>query len=152
VTYRLYEAAKADSVFVHDLAQVFQWGVRTLLRNHSSINRGATIIQFVTKTLIGVIDWKLDAQQATSMVNFGAANSPTTGVGGEHPYIDSSNSGLNDPLLNGLRALGHTVSFAAQSSGVSTIVKTMSPSRGSNIYVGGADPRREGIALGDSPI
>ncbi len=113
---------------------------------------GATIIQFVTKTLIGVIDWKLDAQQATSMVNFGAANSPTTGVGGEHPYIDSSNSGLNDPLLNGLRALGHTVSFAAQSSGVSTIVKTMSPSRGSNIYVGGADPRREGIALGDSPI
>ena len=59
------------------------------------------------------------------MVNFGAANSPTTGVGGEHPYIDSSNSGLNDPLLNGLRALGHTVSFAAQSSGVSTIVKTL---------------------------
>jgi gamma-glutamyltranspeptidase/glutathione hydrolase len=113
---------------------------------------GATIIQFVTKTLIGVIDWKLDAQQATSMVNFGAANSPTTGVGGEHPYIDSSNSGLNDPLLNGLRALGHTVSFAAQSSGVSTIVKTMSPSRGSPVYVGGADPRREGIALGDSPI
>ena len=113
---------------------------------------GATIIQFVTKTLIGVIDWKLDAQQATSMVNFGAANSPTTGVGGEHPYIDSSNSGLNDPLLNGLRTLGHTVSFAAQSSGVSTIVKTMSPSRGSSIYVGGADPRREGIALGDSPI
>jgi len=42
---------------------------------------GATIIQFVTKTLIGIIDWKLDAQQATSMVNFGAANSPTTGDG-----------------------------------------------------------------------
>jgi gamma-glutamyltranspeptidase/glutathione hydrolase len=112
---------------------------------------GASIIQFVTKTLIGVIDWKLDAQQASAMVNFGAANSPTTGVGGEHPYIDSSANGLNDPLLNGLRALGHTVSFAAQSSGVSTIVKTMMPGHTSPVYVGGADPRREGIALGDSP-
>ncbi|NDG83088.1 MAG: gamma-glutamyltransferase [Betaproteobacteria bacterium] len=113
---------------------------------------GASIIQFVTKTLIGVIDWKLDAQQASAMVNFGAANSPTTGVGGEHPYIDSSANGLNDPLLNGLRALGHTVSFAAQSSGVSTIVKTIIPGRASPVYVGGADPRREGIALGDSPL
>jgi len=112
---------------------------------------GATIIQFVTKTLIGVIDFKLDAQQATSMVNFGAANSPTTGVGGEHPAIDTSNSGLNDPLLNGLRALGHTVSFASQSSGVSTVVRAVAPGQASPVYVGGADPRREGIALGDSP-
>ena len=112
---------------------------------------GATIIQFVAKTLIGVIDWKLDAQQATSLVNFGAANSPTTGVGGEHPLVDTGNSGLNDPLLNGLRALGHTVSFAAQSSGVSTIVRATPPGRSSPAYVGGADPRREGIALGDAP-
>ena len=108
---------------------------------------GATIIQFVTKTLVGVIDWGLDAQQATSMVNFGAANSPSTGVGGEHPYIDTSGNGLNDPLLNGLRALGHTVSFAAQSSGVSTIVKK--PGTTSPVLTGGADPRREGIGLGD---
>jgi gamma-glutamyltranspeptidase/glutathione hydrolase len=112
---------------------------------------GATIIQFVTKTLIGVIDFKLDAQQATSMVNFGAANSPTTSVGGEHPAIDTSNSGLNDPLLNGLRALGHTVSFASQSSGVSTVVRAATPGEPLPVYVGGADPRREGIALGDSP-
>ena len=105
---------------------------------------GASIIQFVVKTLVGALDWKLDAQQATSMVNFGAANSPTTGVGGEHPSIDVSNNGLNDPLLAGLRSLGHTVSFAAQSSGVSTVIKTSAG------LVGGADPRREGIALGDT--
>lgn len=104
---------------------------------------GAAIIQFVVKTVVSAVDWKLDAQQATSMVNFGAANSPTTGVGGEHPSIDVSNSGLNDPLLVGLRSLGHTVSFAAQSSGVSTVIKTRAG------LVGGADPRREGIALGD---
>ncbi len=112
---------------------------------------GATIIQFVVKTLVGVLDWKLDAQQATSLVNFGAANSPTTGVGGENPAIDVSNNGLNDPLLNGLRSLGHTVSFAAQSSGVSTIVRVPTTANALGYYVGGADPRREGIALGDTP-
>lgn len=105
---------------------------------------GASIIQFVVKTVVSALDWKLDAQQATSMVNFGAANSPTTGVGGEHPSIDVSNSGLSDPLLVGLRSLGHTVSFSAQSSGVSTVIKTSAG------LVGGADPRREGIALGDT--
>ncbi len=108
---------------------------------------GATIIQFVTKTLVGVLDWGLDAQQATSMVNFGAANSATTNVGGEHPNVVAANSGAGDALVTGLRALGHTVSVAAQSSGVSTIVKTTSG--GQTVYVGGADPRREGLVLGD---
>jgi gamma-glutamyltranspeptidase/glutathione hydrolase len=111
---------------------------------------GATIIQFVVKTLVSALDWKMDAQQATSTVNFGAANSPTTNVGGEHPLIDASNNGAGDPLVTGLRALGHTVSVAAQSSGVSTIIRIPSGSGGIAL-VGGADPRREGIALGDSP-
>jgi gamma-glutamyltranspeptidase/glutathione hydrolase len=111
---------------------------------------GAAIIQFVVKTLVSIIDWRLDAQQATSMVNFGAANSPTTGVGGEHPAIDVSNNGQNDPLLNGLRDLGHTVSFAAQSSGVSTIVQRPKQGYPGLVLEGGADPRREGVALGDS--
>ena len=114
---------------------------------------GATIIQFVVKTVVSALDWKLDAQQATSMVNFGAANSATTGVGGEHPSIDVTNSGLNDPLLVGLRSLGHTVSFSAQSSGVSTIIRAPAAwNAGLPTLWGGADPRREGIALGDSPF
>lgn len=112
---------------------------------------GAAIIQFVVKTIVSAVDWKLDAQQATSMVNFGAANSPTTGVGGEHPSIDITNAGLNDPLLVGLRAMGHTVSFAAQSSGVSTIIKIPPVGSTTSVLVGGADPRREGIALGNPP-
>lgn len=64
------------------------------------------------------------------MVNFGAANSATTGVGGVHPSIDVSSSGLNDPLLVGLRSLGHTVSFATQSSGISTIIRAPSATTG----------------------
>ena len=110
---------------------------------------GAAIIQFVSKTLVGVLDWNLDAQQATSMVNFGAANSPTTGIGGEHPNVIAVNNGIGDPLVLGLRALGHTVSVAAQSSGTSTIVKVTN-AQGVSRYVGGADPRREGLALGDN--
>lgn len=110
---------------------------------------GATIIQFVTKTLVSALDWKLDAQQATSMVNFGAANSATTGIGGEHPSINATSNGDNDSLVTGLRAMGHTVSVAAQSSGVSTIIRK-GLGDGRSALVGGADPRREGLALGDA--
>ncbi len=110
---------------------------------------GATIIQFVVKTLVGVLDWGLDAQQATSMVDFGAGNSVTTNVGIEHPSINSASAGANDPLIAGLRALGHTVTgTTAQSSGISTIVR-ITRDNGRPAWAGGADPRREGLVLGD---
>ncbi|MBA3598994.1 MAG: gamma-glutamyltransferase family protein [Methylibium sp.] len=109
---------------------------------------GSTIIQYVVKTLVGVLDWGLDAQQATSLVNFGAQNSPTTIVGGEHPNVDATNMGANDPLVTGLRAFGHTVSINQQSSGVGTII--VSEDDGEPVLTGGADPRREGIVLGDT--
>ena len=70
-----------------------------------------------------LLDWGLDAQQATSLVDFGAANSATTNVGGEHPNVNIANNGNDDPLVSGLRALRHTVSINAQSSGVSTIMR-----------------------------
>ncbi|MCU4121835.1 gamma-glutamyltransferase family protein [Variovorax sp. N23] len=109
---------------------------------------GGTIIQYVVKTVVGALDWSLDAQQATSLVDFGATNSPTTNVGGEHPNIDITNGGNNDPLILGLRALGHTVSTGSQSSGISTIIRK--PASGGLVLTGGADPRREGIVLGDT--
>jgi len=114
---------------------------------------GATIIQYVVKTLVGVMDWGLNAQQATSMVDFGAANSATTNVGGEHPNVNNTTptgglAGGSDALVTGLRALGHTVSVNAQSSGISTIVKVSSAS--GSVLEGGADPRRENIVLGDT--
>ena len=109
---------------------------------------GGTIIQYVVKTVVGALDWGLNAQQATSLVEFGASNSPTTSVGGEHPNVDISNGGNNDPLIVGLRAMGHTVATGAQSSGISTIIRRQT--NGSSVLTGGADPRREGIVLGDT--
>lgn len=109
---------------------------------------GSTIIQYVIKTVIGVLDWGLDAQQATSLVDFGAANSPTTNVGGEHPNVDESNGGAGDPLVAGLQALGHTVNVNAQSSGIGTVIRR--EEGGDTVLEGGADPRREGVVLGDT--
>ena len=109
---------------------------------------GSTIIQYVVKTLVGTLDWGLDAQQTTSMIDFGAANSPTTNVGGEHPNVIVANNGAGDPLVTGLRAMGHTVSVAAQSSGIGTVIRVQS--NGKPALQGGADPRREGLVLGDT--
>lgn len=105
---------------------------------------GAVIIQFVVKTLIGMLDWGLDPQQAVSAVSFGAGNSPTTGVGGEHPAIDATDNGDHDLLVRRLRELGHDVSVAPQTSGLSAL------RRAEPGWIGGADPRREGAVLGDT--
>ena len=108
---------------------------------------GAAIIQYVVKTLVGVLDWGLDAQQATSMLNFGAANGPVTNLGGEHPNLAAAGAGAGDPLVRGLRALGHGVSVAAQPSGVATVLRVRAGA--APAWQAGADPRREGEALGD---
>ncbi|MFI5508706.1 gamma-glutamyltransferase family protein [Mycobacterium sp. NPDC051804] len=105
---------------------------------------GGVIIQFVVKTIVGMLDWGLNPQQAVSMVDFGAANTPKTNVGGEHPVIDTSDNGDHDPLVVGLRKLGHQVDLADQSSGLSAII------RADDGLVGGADPRREGLVMGDT--
>jgi gamma-glutamyltranspeptidase / glutathione hydrolase len=123
-------------------------GTRGEFRMATGSPGGATIIQYVTKTIVGFADWGLDAQQATSMVAFGAANNANTNVGSEHPNVDATNGGNNDALITGLRALGHTVNTAQQSSGIGTIVRRSNP-QGYYYLEGGADPRREGVVLGD---
>ena len=110
---------------------------------------GSTIIQYVVKTLVGVLDWNLDAQQATSMIDFGAANSPTTNVGGEHPNVNAATNGAGDPLVTGLRAMGHTVVGRARSRAASARSFRV-PGNGATALTGGADPRREGVVLGDA--
>jgi len=94
---------------------------------------GSAIINYVAKTLIGVLDWKLDPQAATDLPNDGSRNGPTE--------LESGTASV--ALAPRLRAMGHDVTIAAQTSGLATIVRTQ---RG---WIGAADPRREGAVLGD---
>jgi gamma-glutamyltranspeptidase / glutathione hydrolase len=149
IANRIAAGKRPRSSMAPTLVFTTQGGERNKFLMATGSPGGATIIQFVTKTLVGVLDWGLDAQQATSMINFGANNSVNTNVGGEHPNVSIANNAAADPLVVGLRSLGHTVNIAAQSSGVSTIVARTSAT-GVRSYQGGADPRREGTVLGDT--
>jgi gamma-glutamyltranspeptidase/glutathione hydrolase len=92
----------------------------------------------VTKTLVGVLDWNLDIQQAISLPNFGSRNGPT-----------ELERGQFSPLVaETLKARGHDVREIDMASGLQGIVRVRLPN-GSLGWAGGADPRREGIALGD---
>ncbi|MEG3753019.1 gamma-glutamyltransferase [Psychromonas arctica] len=96
---------------------------------------GSTIITYVAKTLVGVIDWGLDAQQATSLTNFGSTNGST--------FIESERLTDEATIVSELEAMNHVVDVSSKTSGIATIVVD-----GENL-VGGADPRREGVAKGE---
>lgn len=109
---------------------------------------GGNIIQYVVKTLVGLIDWTLDIQAAIDLPNFGAQTSATTEV--EKGTVLST-------LQQGLAARGHTVAVVDINSGLQGIVfngtrgKTPAPfaqAPGKGRWAGGADPRREGTAKG----
>lgn len=94
---------------------------------------GSRIILFVMKSLVGLIDWKLDAQAAIDLPNFGS-----TGKAVELEYGWST---IWRALL--LKSYGHRISPDLMNSGLHAIV------RRDGVLEGGADPRREGVALGD---
>jgi gamma-glutamyltranspeptidase/glutathione hydrolase len=109
---------------------------------------GSAIIQYVVKTLVGILDWKLDIQSAIDLGNFGAQISPTT-------QLERGSSVQN--LGPALQALGHTVSIADINSGIHGITRLGDPDAGGPLsaivrplsgWAGGADPRREGTAGG----
>jgi gamma-glutamyltranspeptidase/glutathione hydrolase len=99
---------------------------------------GSQIINYVGKTIVGVLDWNLDIQQAIALPNFGSRNGPTEVEAGK----------ASSDLIEALRARGHDVRAIALMSGLQGIVRG-ARSDGTTFWIGGADPRREGVALGD---
>ena len=99
---------------------------------------GSQIIGYVAKTLVGVLDWNLDVQQAISLPNFGSRNGPTELERGQ----------FSPAMVEALKARGHDVREIDMASGLQGIVRVRLPN-GSLGWAGGADPRREGVALGD---
>ena len=94
---------------------------------------GSAIINYVAKTLVGVLDWGLDPQAAIALPNVGSRNGPTE--------LEANTQAVL--LAEKLRALGHEVEVIDHTSGLQAIVRTK------NGWIGGADPRREGIVKGD---
>ena len=94
---------------------------------------GPAIINYVAKTLVGVLDWHLDPQAAIDLPNIGSRNGPTE--------LERDTSAV--ALRPKLEALGEETRVVVENSGLQAIVRER---RG---WIGGADPRREGVAAGD---
>ena len=94
---------------------------------------GTWIIGYVAQSLIATLDWGLTAQEAAALPHAGNRNGATE-------------LELNTDLVAlapRLQAMGHEVTMRALESGLAIIRVTP------NGLDGGADPRREGVALGD---
>jgi gamma-glutamyltranspeptidase/glutathione hydrolase len=96
---------------------------------------GSAIINYVAKTLVGVLDWGLNVQDAIALPNFGSRNI----MGYTEVEKDTSAAALAPDL----QVLGHKVWITDFNSGLQGIQRTPQG------WLGGADPRREGIVKGD---
>ncbi|XOV77803.1 MAG: gamma-glutamyltransferase [Aestuariibacter sp.] len=93
---------------------------------------GSRIISYVAQTIIAVLDWGLDIQQAINLPKVTNRNDYTAlerGTGIE---------ALQEPL----KKLGHNVKIIDLNSGLHGVQLK------DGVLIGGADPRREGIAVG----
>jgi gamma-glutamyltranspeptidase/glutathione hydrolase len=99
---------------------------------------GSQIIGYVARTLVALLDWNLDIQLAIALPNFGSRNGPTEVEQGR----------MSRSVIDGLQARGHEVREIPMTSGLQGIVRVRLPD-GRRAWAGGADPRREGVALGD---
>jgi gamma-glutamyltranspeptidase/glutathione hydrolase len=94
---------------------------------------GANIIDYVAEAAVGLIDWNLSPGAAAALPHVLNRNGPTTLEAGK---------GL-EPIGAALTAMGHTVKFDDVDSGLAIVAFTP------DAMIGAADPRREGVALGD---
>ena len=94
---------------------------------------GSQIIGYVVKTLMGLLDWRLDPQQAADLPNALNRNGSTL------LEADTALAGLAEELA----ARGHDVEVTEMTSGLHVILAE------DGALLGGADRRREGMALGD---
>ncbi len=94
---------------------------------------GPVIIHFTAKTLIASLAWGLDVQRAIDLPNFANLGGPLLLEQGRFPAAS----------LQSLRELGHQVVETDLSSGLQAI------QRRPDGWFGGADPRREGVVMGD---
>jgi gamma-glutamyltranspeptidase/glutathione hydrolase len=95
---------------------------------------GAAIIHYTARTLQAMRDWGLNAQEALNLPH-------AITLGGD-VFVEEGR--FPDDILEALRERGHTVSERELTSGLQTIMRLEDGS-----LFGGADPRREGVVMGD---
>lgn len=98
---------------------------------------GAQIIHYTAKTLQGVLGWGLTPQQAINLPNFSSLNGPTLLEAQRFPAA----------TVQALQARGAEVKEQDLTSGLQAI--TRGEAHGKVFWFGGADPRREGVVMGD---
>ncbi len=94
---------------------------------------GSRIILYVAKALVAMIDWRMGPQAAADLANFGSRGT----------YMEIEKGTAAKLPTAALKALGHDVRADEMTSGLHIILR-----RGRH-WLGGADPRREGLARGD---
>ena len=94
---------------------------------------GAAIIHYTAKLLTGTLHWGLNAQQAIDLPNFGSLGGPT--------LLEAQR--FERSTVDALKARGHEVREMEMTSGLQAIERKPSG------WFGGADPRREGVVLGN---
>ena len=94
---------------------------------------GAAIIHYTALSLVSLLDWNMDPQEAIDL-----------------PHVTNFNGGTNieegegsAELAGGLEALGHEVNITNLNSGLHVIKLT------DEGLIGAADKRREGVVMGD---
>lgn len=95
---------------------------------------GSNIINYVTQTVINVLDWNMDVQSAISTPHVLSKNGPA--------LVEQGTDA--EALVEPLRALGHEVDVVTLMSGLHGI-RLQYPEGGGREIEGGADPRREGF-------
>lgn len=98
---------------------------------------GALIIHYTAKTLYGVLNWGLNAQQAIDLPNFGSLNGPT--LLEEKRFAPAT--------VEAVRTRGAEVREINMTSGLQAIARGQA--HGKPLWLGGADPRREGVVMGE---
>jgi gamma-glutamyltranspeptidase / glutathione hydrolase len=98
---------------------------------------GAQIIHFTAKTIYGVLNWGLLPQQAINLPNFGSINGPTLLEEKRFPKT----------TVDALNTRGHEVREVNMTSGLQAISRGQV--QGVPVWLSGADPRREGIVMGE---
>lgn len=94
---------------------------------------GPSIIDYVAQTLVAILDGHKTPQEAVALPRHLNTNGPTTLEAGPG----------TDALAAELAAMGHTVRTAAgEASGLHVVMRVKGG------YLGAADPRRDGVAVG----